>query len=427
MRRAARWSAVQAATAIQDDQAIAQPAEAAGARRRPVRICMIHYSDFLLDSRVQRHARALSGRGDRVDAICLSRAQRIEVGEGEIRLHQVGHEKARDAAGAQLAGYGRFCLRAALKLMELQRTERFDVIEAHNMPDAVALAAAVAKVRGSRVILDVHDTFPELFATKFGPRAARLLPLVRLEERLSAGASDAVICVTQEARERLAFRGIPLSKSHVVMNSPDENVFGGARKPVRIPETGPVRVVYHGGTAERFGVEPLIQAFGLLRRHGSRAELDVRGAMPRTDALRALARHVAPENVELADAPTPFADIPAILAEKHIGIVPTLKDEFTELLLPVKLMEYVHMGIPVIASRLPATEHYFDETEVRYVTPGSAEELAGAIEELCADPRAAAGRAARASERMKEIAWGRQRSAYLALVDGLTSRVTLPA
>ena len=383
---------------------------------------MIHYSDFVLDSRVQRHAYALAQLGHQIDSICLSPPQVIRIGAGEIRLHPVGMEKVRARGIVQLIAYGRFCLGASRILRGLQRERRFDIVEAHNMPDAVSLAALPAKLRGTPVVLDVHDTFPELFATKF-PRAGRpFRPLVKLEERVSATVADAVICVTEEARERLGSRGVHPSRSHVVMNSPDEGVFGPPRPPVMIPVSGAVRAVYHGGIAPRFGVDPMIRAFGeLCRRGDDRLRLDVHGSFEDFGELAEVAANLAPKHVFLAQAPTPFRDIPGVLADKHIGIVPTLEDEFTQLLVPVKLMECVHMGIPVIASRLPAIQHYFGDAELRFVEPGNPTELADALQELCADPGAAAERARRAGERLLEIAWSRQRRNYLSVVDRLTA------
>ena len=118
------------------------------------------------------------------------------------------------------------------------------------MPDILTAAALVPRLRGTPVILDVHDTFPELFATKFGyPQSHRLVRILELEESLSARLADHVITVTEEARRRLASRGVGRGQSSVVMNSPDERVFGAPRAPVALPAEGPVRVLYHGGLA----------------------------------------------------------------------------------------------------------------------------------------------------------------------------------
>src|SRR4029077_8082414 len=51
-------------------------------RRGRLRVCMVHYSDFVVDSRIQRQARALAERGDRVDCVCLGEGTESGVGEG---------------------------------------------------------------------------------------------------------------------------------------------------------------------------------------------------------------------------------------------------------------------------------------------------------------------------------------------------------
>ena len=137
--------------------------------------------------------------------------------------------------------------------------------------------------------------------------------------------------------------------------------------------------------------------------------------------LSALGDEVAPGRVDVAPEPVPFARIPGELEAAHIGVVPTLRDPFTELLLPVKLLEYVHMGLPAIAPRLPVIERYFSDDELRFFEPDSAESLAQAIAAVCADPAAARARAERAAVRLAELAWTRQRERYLG-TDGRIGR-----
>ena len=100
--------------------------------------------------------------------------------------------------------------------------------------------------------------------------------------------------------------------------------------------------------------------------------------------------------------------------------MPTLRDHFTELLLPVKLLEYVHMGLPAIAPRLPVIERYFADDEVMFFEPDSVESLADAIAATLADPEAAGDRAARAAARLSAFSWATQKRRYLDLVDELT-------
>ncbi len=55
-------------------------------------------------------------------------------------------------------------------------------------------------------------------------------------------------------------------------------------------------------------------------------------------------------------------------------------------MLPVKLLEYVALGIPVISSSTPTIRAYFDETMVSFFHAGDEEDLASRIVELRADP-----------------------------------------
>ena len=92
----------------------------------------------------------------------------------------------------------------------------------------------------------------------------------------------------------------------------------------------------------------------------------------------------------------------------------------------MKLLEYVHMGMPAIASALPTIERYFGD-DVLYSDPGDPDSIAAAIEAVRADPGAAAERATRASGRLEQIEWARQRRGYLEMVDGrLTGRLVGP-
>jgi glycosyltransferase involved in cell wall biosynthesis len=291
------------------------------------------------------------------------------------------------------------------------------------MPDLLVLAALRPRLRGVPLVLNFHDTFPELFATLFGqPPSHPGVRLARLEERVSASLADGHVFVTAEARELLRERGIAAARSAVIMNTPDERVFGERRPASAPPPDGPLRVVYHGGLAERFGVRTLVRAIALLAERGEPFELDVHGS----DALaaRELARFaaaVAPSVVRVAPRPTPVERIPGLLERADVGVVPTLRDDFTELLLPVKLLEYVHMGLPVVASRLPVIERYFGD-DVLLAEPGDPGSIAAAIEGVRADPALARARAECASRKLAEIEWRRQRQGYLGLVDDLVER-----
>ena len=59
-----------------------------------------------------------------------------------------------------------------------------------------------------------------------------------------------------------------------------------------------------------------------------------------------------------------------------MGVVPNRNDLFNGDLLPTKMLEYVALGKPVVASNTRVISHYFDESMVHFFEPGNAESLA---------------------------------------------------
>ena len=166
-----------------------------------------------------------------MDLVCVGEREELRVGEGVIRVHPVAADKAAGGASAYLRGYGSFLARALWRVSALDVRRRFDLVEAHNMPDALTAAALGPRLRGTPVILNVHDTFPELFATKYGrPPGDQLEWLLKREERVSAALASSVVVVTDQARLRLESRGVGVGRTTVVMNFSGR---AGLRPPAR--------------------------------------------------------------------------------------------------------------------------------------------------------------------------------------------------
>src|SRR6202008_1165624 len=139
------------------------------------------------------------------------------------------------------------------------------------------------------------------------PDDHRVVKLLRAEEKWSARLADEVIVVTREAGDVLNARGVGVGHTSVVMNTPDERLFGPQRDPLSLPSDGPLRVLYHGGLAPRFGVELLIGAIGRSR---GPLPLRVCGTGSEQAALQALGAGLAPGRVDVAPKPIPMLEIP---------------------------------------------------------------------------------------------------------------------
>jgi glycosyltransferase involved in cell wall biosynthesis len=105
-----------------------------------------------------------------------------------------------------------------------------------------------------------------------------------------------------------------------------------------------------------------------------------------------------------------------------VGIIPNRRDAATDYMLPVKLLEYVHLGIPVIAPRLLAIQYYFGEDQVVYYEPGNVDELADSICRLYADPSKRAELARKSAEFAKRFSWDLLKAELFNVIDNESAR-----
>jgi glycosyltransferase involved in cell wall biosynthesis len=68
-----------------------------------------------------------------------------------------------------------------------------------------------------------------------------------------------------------------------------------------------------------------------------------------------------------------------ILTEMDLGVIGNRKNIATDLMLPVKLLEYVTLNIPVVVPRLQTVQYYFSDEMVSYFEPEDSNELAASI------------------------------------------------
>jgi glycosyltransferase involved in cell wall biosynthesis len=85
-------------------------------------------------------------------------------------------------------------------------------------------------------------------------------------------------------------------------------------------------------------------------------------------------------------------------------------------------MEYVALGVPVIAARTPAIQAYFDDTMVQFFEPGNVDDLANCIVSLGHDRQRLNQLAHNADRFNEQYSWDKVAAEYVALVDSLNGR-----
>ncbi len=380
---------------------------------------MLVVSEYESDARVRRQAEALVERGDDVTVVALHAEGKpdVEMIDGVRVVHLPTQKYRGDSSLSYIKLYGGFAARAAARFARWPR--RFDVVQAHSMPEALVFSAAVQRALRVPVLLDVHDLTSELFSAKFEDKSG-LMKAIRLSERMSFKFANEVL--TPHDRYADMLRTMTRTRVTTVMNCPDDRYFT-ARPWHDWDPGGEVVFGYHGLIAPRHGLVQVAEALAKVRAEAPKAKLKIWGSGDGIGGLRQRVSELGlQDSVQLPERALPITEMTKELEKIHIGVLASQLDPWTANVLPNKLMEYAVMGIPVITFRNTTIERYFPDDSVTYVDPASPENLREAMLRLIRDPGKARAQADRAREVMQGRTWRYQRQHYYDVIDRMAAR-----
>ncbi|MPY91438.1 MAG: glycosyltransferase [Luteitalea sp.] len=401
--------------------------EMSSAAQRPLRVCHLAYSFYENDNRVIRYAEALAARGDEVDVIALRRDRQASKGQSKrVHVHRIQRRAVTEKwPGDYLLKILWFFVKSTCLLTVLHVRRRYDIVHVHNVPDFLVFAAIVPKLMGARIILDIHDILPELYAGKFGVReGSALFRALLAVERFSCRFAHHVVVANHLWQDKLVRRTVPAHKCTTIMNYPDLALF----RPVaeeRKRRDGKFIVLYPGTLNHHQGVDIAVRAFALASDRMPGAEFHIYGEGPARPALKQLAKELGlEERVKLMDR-VPLSEVSRVMACADVGVVPKRADGFGNEAFSTKTLEFMACGVPVVVSRTRVDSHYFDDTLVRFFASGQEADLANAL--LWAyDHREQHGEWIRAArDFVVRYSWQERAIDYHGLVDGL-SRTASP-
>lgn len=381
------------------------------------------YSTYPADPRPRRAAEALIDAGMDVDLLCLAESadEPAEEHINGVHVFRVPLQRRRDSKRAYFWLYGRFILKSFWFLTRRGIFGRYDLVHVHNMPDVLVVASLVPKLLGAKVVLDLHDPMPELMMSIYGARPDSIqLKLLKLAERWSIALADAVVTVNQACRRLFSSRSCADGKVHVVMNSPDEQIFRpgpSPEAPPPSPNAGRFVVMYHGSLVERHGLDLAVQALAKIRPAVPGAELRIYGkntafleqvlATIEQTPLRAAVHYHGPKNLE---------QIVQAIQECDIGVIPNRRSIFTEINTPTRIFEYLSQGKPVIAPRASGILDYFGADDLLYFELGDADDLAARLLQAFREPELVAQTVSRGQRVYQKHCWSSERRGFEDLV-----------
>lgn len=403
-----------------------------GATDAPRRIAMVAYTHYRTDPRCRREATLAASAGWDVHFYALSDDGRRRSGTVEgITLHQLPMNRYRgSSAAAYVLSYLRFLALAAAAVAAEHERRRFRVVHVNTMPDFMVAAALLPRLRGAKVILDIHDVMPEIYMTKFRvPETHWKIRLIKAVEVASTRLAHAVLTAEHPKGELLAAHGVPAGKIHVLLNLPDDALFTPQftladpfREPADPGAEPEFRLIYHGTLAHRLGMDNAVGALPEVLASLPGARLQLFGDGDQLPELHALAGALGvADRVAFSDGFVPIEQIIPDIRRAHLAVLPTRHEISTDYMLPTKLLEYLAFGIPAIFTPTRTVRHYFGDEHPLFLPDPTPAATAAKILWVAQNYAEAKRLTAELQDRwFSRFHWPRHKQVYLDLLDRLS-------
>lgn len=256
---------------------------------------------------------------------------------------------------------------------------RYDSIVTVSAPHTTFLPGIVGAVLGLTWVPDIFDLWLDN-ALDFGYVEEGSLPyrFVLFLERQAIRRSDHVLVITETMAEHFANKhDVAMENFTLVPFGVDEAQFS----PKRGNEDSRT-VVYTGNMGQAHALRPFIRAFTYLE---GTAELRLVGTGKRREKLETLCREEGLTKQVTFEGVVPHGEIPEILSEAGVSIIPLKQGYHLDYARPNKLLESMAVGTPYVASELREIRRITDESRAGFAVENDAEAVADAIRTLIKD------------------------------------------
>lgn len=205
--------------------------------------------------------------------------------------------------------------------------------------------------------------------------------LLSRREKISCKVADAVASVSRPLAALRERQGARLAT--VIPNGVDFARFHAANL---IRKEHQPTLIFMGSLDARWGVDLSIRAMPLLRRQIPGIRLLIAGRGTAEQELRQLAFSMGVNDCVRFEGFVPYPDLPNLLAQADIGVATSRQNAFRQYASPLKIVEYMAAGLPVICSGGGEAEQMIAESRAGANIPFEPEAFVGAVHSLWTPP-----------------------------------------
>jgi glycosyltransferase involved in cell wall biosynthesis len=373
-------------------------------KQRRGKVCILTSVHLPFDGRVfHKEARSLAKAG--YDVTLIARHDKDEVVDG-VRIVPLPEPKSRLQRMTKVLW----------RLYRLAVRENADVYHFHD-PELM-IVGLLLKLRGKRVIWDVHEHYPNAILDKYylaRPLRRVISSSFDLFERAVVRFFDYVIYTTPFVGARYQKMKV---RSGRVENYPIVELSDAFE---RNPQE---KIVYLGAMSPTRGLVEVIEAFSLVAKEHPSWELCLVGSCrPQSfeQELKDLAaRRGVAANVKFI-AWVPYEEKERLSSQASMGVITYLPYSNNTSCLPNKLFDYMLVGLPVIASHFPLYRQIVEPNRCGIlVDPSKPDQIARAMEYLIERPQEAREMGERGRRAvLEEYNWEKESERLLQIYDAV--------
>ncbi|MBK9282707.1 MAG: glycosyltransferase [Sphingobacteriaceae bacterium] len=205
------------------------------------------------------------------------------------------------------------------------------------------------------------------------------------------------------------------------MNLPNEEFF--KRRKNKEDSNNAIKIVNHGTISYRLGLDILVKAIENASKNINVTLTLIGGGEQKPELIDYCKKQGILNKIVFFKDFIPVEQLQAEIENFDIGVISMRSNPVYErCMLPVKLLEYVYIGIPVITSDLYGIRKYFSDDMVEYVSPDDINELANKIITLSKNSKRKTELINNSFKFFEKYNWNRQEKKYLEIMNDIIDR-----
>jgi len=267
-------------------------------------------------------------------------------------------------------------LKGSREALEKALEANADIYHFHD-PELIGLGKKL-KRHGKKVVYDIHEEYPSVILSKnWIPKIFRsaIARLADTYERRAVEKMDGIVVVVPEQLERF-----PEKKEVAILpNYPDTLFLESMRK---YRDEDKLKFVYSGSIDVDRSIKEMIDAFLMLHAKYN-IELDLLGPIHDEELRRYINQRQEETDALSYKGVLPYNEAIEVVSDCDVGLMVAHRGKSKEISSPLKMFEYLSLGLTIIASDFEKWHDVLDEKRCAlFVNPDSAEDIAEKMEIL---------------------------------------------